>query len=238
MKSLQDNQTLDVKGVVLDVDGTLVDSNHQHACAWCAALEASGFAAPYATVRRLIGMGGDKLFPRMTGFAEDTPIGVETGTRRAEIFRSKYLPHLEPFAGTREMVKQWLDAGIAIAIASSADKRDLMDLLKIANVDDLIEQIASSEDAERSKPDPGIVKAAVDKLKVPRGHVLMVGDTPYDVEAAALAGIRTIAFRSGGWADEELVGALHIYDGPWACTWQLDCAPSRLSLILGRVANR
>lgn len=217
-----------ISAIVLDVDGTLVDSNQQHARAWCEALEANGFRASYAVVRKLIGMGGDKLFPRMTGFAEDTPIGKKASKLRGDIFRKKYLPKIKALRGSREMVQRMSRSGVEIAIATSADEKDLRALLEIADVADLIEKKASSADAKRSKPDPGIVTAALRKLDVPKKKVLMVGDTPYDIEAAALAGIRTIAFRSGGgWTDDELVGALEICDGPWelAERWSVLSAP-------------
>jgi len=113
-------------------------------------------------------------------------------------------------------------AGLAIAIASSADRSELTELLEIARIADLVEEHASSDDAAESKPDPEIVRAALAKLGVPEEHVLMVGDTPYDIEAAALAGLRTIAFRCGrGWTDDDLVGALEIRDGPWDLARQL-----------------
>ena len=204
-----------IRAVVLDVDGTLVDSNDHHARAWCEALEANGFRASYATVRKLIGMGGDKLFPRMTGLSVKTRLGKEVSKVRGDIFRSKYLPEIRPLAGSRDLVERFKKAGIAIVIATSASKKDLKALLEIADVADLIKDYVSASDAERSKPDPDIVETALKKLAVPKKKVLMIGDTPYDIEAAALAGIRTIAFRSGGvWTDDELVGALEVYDGP------------------------
>jgi HAD superfamily hydrolase (TIGR01509 family) len=160
-------------------------------------------------------MGGDKLFPRITGLSEDTPLGKEVSKARGAIFRSKYLPEIKAFSGSRELVERLREASMVVVIATSADKQDLTALLEIADVEDLIEDHVSASDAERSKPDPDIVKAALKRLAVPKEQVLMIGDTPYDIEAAALAGIRTIAFRSGGvWTDDDLVGALEIYDGP------------------------
>jgi HAD superfamily hydrolase (TIGR01509 family) len=206
-----------LKGIVLDVDGTLVDSNDQHARAWCRALTAMGFQAPFTVVRRLIGMGGDKLFPRMTGMREDTAIGRRVGKLRARIFREEYLDRIRPFEGSRRLVQQLLDGGTKIAIASSAEERERDALLEIAGVSALLPKKAKRTSAKHSKPDPDIVRSALRTLRLPKEHVLMVGDTPYDIEAAALAGIRTIALRCGGaWRDDDLVGAVAIYDGPSA----------------------
>lgn len=214
-----------IKGIVLDVDGTLVDSNDQHARAWCGALEAHGLRAPYAPVRKLIGMGGDKLFPRLTGLREDTAMGKGVAKLRGEIFRREYLPRIEPFEGSREMVQSLLDHGIKIAIASSAESRERDALLEVAGVAELLARNAKRANAARSKPDPEIVKTALRKLRLPRGRVLMIGDTPYDVQAAALAGIRTIALRCGrGWRDDDLVGAIAIHDDPSALVSVLETA--------------
>jgi HAD superfamily hydrolase (TIGR01509 family) len=159
-------------------------------------------------------MGGDKLVPALTGWSKDDPRVEKLGQRRGEIFRQRYLPHIQPFPGTRELLTALHEAGLKLAVASSAEKEELEPLLERAGAADLIQHKASSDDAESSKPDPDIVHAALRPLGLPRSDVVMIGDTPYDVEAATRAGIPIIAFRSGGWDDESLKGAREIYDGP------------------------
>jgi HAD superfamily hydrolase (TIGR01509 family) len=230
-----------IRGVIFDVDGTLVDSNDAHARAWEEAFreaghpanghasersgihsrEASGgsrgrdASAPlFNKIRSLIGMGGDKLVPALTGWSKDDPRVEKLGGRRGEIFRERHLPHIQPFPRTRELLLALRAAGLKLAVATSAEKEELEPLLERAGASDLIEHKASSDDAESSKPDPDIVQAALRRLGLPKSDVVMIGDTPYDVEAATRAGIPIIAFRSGGWDDESLKGAREIYDGP------------------------
>jgi HAD superfamily hydrolase (TIGR01509 family) len=202
------------RGVIFDVDGTLVDSNDAHARAWEEAFRDAGHPVPYEDIRPLIGMGGDKLVPAVTGWNKDDPRVERVGKRRGEIFRERYLPHVRAFPGAPELVSALKASGLKLAVASSAEKQELEPLLERAGAADLIEHKASSDDADRSKPDPDIVQAALRRLGLPESGVVMVGDTPYDVEAAARAGIVAIAFRSGGWNDESLNGARGIYDGP------------------------
>jgi len=203
-----------IRGVIFDVDGTLVDSNDAHARAWEEAFRDVGHPVPFEKIRPLIGMGGDKLVPAVTGWPRDDPRVERVGKRRGHIFRERYLPHVRAFPGARELVAALKEAGARLAVASSAEKEELEPLLERAGAADLIEHKASSDGAERSKPDPDIVHAALQRLRLPKGDVVMIGDTPYDVEAAARAGIGAIALRSGGWDDESLRGAQQIYDGP------------------------
>jgi phosphoglycolate phosphatase-like HAD superfamily hydrolase len=202
-----------VRGAILDVDGTLVDSNDAHARAWVEALAEGGFDVPFARVRRLIGMGGDKLLPEVTGLDEDHPRAKPVGERRGAIFKAKYLPTLRAFPGTRELIGRMREEGLKLAIASSAQPDELEPLLRLAGAAELIEAASSAEDVESSKPDPDVVHAALGRLRLQPPEVLMIGDTPYDVEAAARAGAGAIAFRSGGWDDASLSGAIAIYDG-------------------------
>ena len=212
-------------GAILDVDGTLVDSNDAHARAWVDAFRELGFDVPYEKVRPLIGMGGDNLLPVAVGIEEDDPRGERLSKRRGEIFKEKYLKTLKPFPGTRDLLKRMRREGLELAVASSASKADLKPLLEIAQAADLIDSKTSSDDAENSKPDPDIIQAALKRLEMPPGDTLMVGDTPYDIEAAARAGVKTVAFRSGGWKDDGLKGALAVYDGPADLLARFDESP-------------
>jgi HAD superfamily hydrolase (TIGR01509 family) len=201
-------------GVILDVDGTLVDSNDAHAKAWVEALEDGGFDVPFERVRPLIGMGGDKLLPEVTGLPGKHPRSERIGRRRGEIFKARYLPALRPFPKTRELLLRMRDEGLTLAVASSAEPEELEALLTIAGAKDLVRGASSADDVESSKPDPDVVHAALGRLGRDPAFVVMIGDTPYDVEAARRAGVRAIAFRCGGWDDARLGGAVAIYDGP------------------------
>lgn len=214
-----------IRGVIFDVDGTLIDSNDAHARAWVDALEEFGHKVHFEEVRRLIGMGGDKLLPKVTGISSDSPEGKRISGRCSEIFMKQLLPELRAFPGTKELLEELHRRGIKIVIASSAQEEKLRELLKLTGADGVIESATSSSDAEQSKPDPDIVQAALDDLKLPPGEVVMIGDTPYDVEAAARAGLRTIGFRSGGWTDSGLAGAIAVYDGPADLLAQLETSP-------------
>lgn len=214
-----------VRGVILDIDGTLVNSNDAHARAWVEALAEVDVSVEFADVRRLIGMGGDKLLPAVASFDAESKLGQKVGKRRSEIFKQRYLPQLHAFPKTRELLLRMNSAGIQLAVASSANKEDLTALLSLAKVEDLIEGATSSSDAASSKPDPDIVAAALVKLALGAPHVLMIGDTPYDIEAAARAGIRTIAFRCGGRSDHDLDGAIAIYDNPADLLARFDTSP-------------
>jgi HAD superfamily hydrolase (TIGR01509 family) len=203
-----------LQGVIFDIDGTLVDSNDAHAESWVDTFAEAGYDVPFDVVRPLIGMGGDKLLPKAAQIESDSEEGKRLTKRRSEIFREKYLPHLEALPGSRELVTRVRDDGLTPLVATSAKDNELKALLEAAQVDDLMEEKATSSDAKRSKPDPDIVRAAIDQSGIPRENLIMIGDTPYDVEAASRAGVRVIGFRCGGWSDNELRGAAEIYDGP------------------------
>ena len=198
---------------ILDVDGTLVDSNDAHAQAWVTAFNEAGMDVSYDRVRRAIGMGGDKLIPHVSGLGAETTAGRGISRRRAEIFRSDYLPHLSAFPRVRELVQQFLADGYRVVVASSAQASELDPLLEIAGIADLLHSRTSSDDAKRSKPDPDIVAAALARSGAEPAQAVMIGDTPYDVEAALRAGIAIVGVESGGWGRSELYGAVEVHPG-------------------------
>jgi len=213
------------KAILLDIDGTLVDSNDAHAHAWVAAFAESGVTVDFARVRRCIGMGGDKLMPEVSGIAEDSPQGRLISQRRGEIFTTEWLPRLRPFRDVNRLVAALNARGVRLVAASSAKKTELRALLDLAGVASMLDGATSSDDAEESKPDPDIIEAALKQAHAGPGEAVMIGDTPYDVEAAARAGVAAIAFRCGGWRDEDLTGAIAIYDGAWDLFARLDESP-------------
>jgi HAD superfamily hydrolase (TIGR01509 family) len=200
-----------IRGVLLDLDGTLLDSNDAHAHAWLEAMSASGFYPTYEEVRRCIGMGGDFLLPEVLGVASDSETGKTISRRRGEIFSRKYLYQLRPFPEARHLVERLCRDGLRALVASSSRREELQEMMAIVGIADLVEATSAS-DVENSKPEPDVVEAALAKLQLPAAEVVLLGDTPYDLQAAARAGVSVIAVRSGGWEDEHLAGALIIYD--------------------------
>ena len=203
-----------IQGVILDVDGTLVDSNDAHAKAWVEAMAENGYTVAFERVRPLIGMGGDKVLPETIGVDKHCELGKRISNRRKEIFMKRYLPGIRAFPGAKELLEKMRKSGLKIAIASSAEKDELQALLQIVGASDLVEEETSSQDAKRSKPDPDVMQVTLERVGLPANRVLMIGDTPFDIEAAQKVKVGTIAFRCGGWKDSDLAGAIAIYDGP------------------------
>ncbi len=200
-----------IRGVILDVDGTLVDSNDAHAHAWAEAMSEQGFHPEFSEVRRRIGMGGDYLVKETLNIDPDGEPGSSIKKRRKEIFTSRYMPSLKPFPRTRDLLEKMRESGLKL-VAASASKEDVVkELLKKTGVVHLLEDFTSDSDVENSKPEPDVVQAALKKLGMNPDEVIMIGDTPYDLEAGARAGIKVIAFRSGGWSDDDLSGAAAVY---------------------------
>jgi len=201
--------------VLLDIDGTLIDSNDAHARAWVASLAEFRYVVSFERIRPLIGKGGDKILPELVGLDAESPEAQRMGELRGEIFRTRELPHLQATPGARDLLTRFRDEGWELSVATSAKADDVRATLEQAGVADLIETATSSDDAEHSKPDPDIVRAALQRSQRPASHAVMLGDTPYDIEAASRARVRIVALRCGGyWSDEALRGAEAIYDDP------------------------
>ncbi len=214
-----------IRGVILDVDGTLIDSNDALARAWLEAMAQYGHFIPYEQIRWLIGEGGDKLMPQTLGLPAQSEEGKKISARRKAVFNQLYMPTLQAFPDTRELVQRMRDGGLKVAIGSSAKQDELEAELRIANIDDLIDVVASGSDVEHSKPSPSIVEVALAKLALAPDAVVMIGDTPYDIEAAAKAHVGTIAMRTGGWTDKELARAIAIYNDPADLLAHYDTSP-------------
>jgi HAD superfamily hydrolase (TIGR01509 family) len=214
-----------IRGVILDVDGTLVLSNDAHAQSWMEAMADFGYYVTYEKVRPLIGMGGDKVLPETIGLQKDSEEGIKISAKRKEIFKKRYLPVLQAAPGSRELLEYMRVQGLKLAIASSSEKDELKALLQVAGASDLVQEVTSSSDASRSKPDPDVMQVTLQRIGLPANQVLMLGDTPYDIEAAAKVGVGTIALRCGGWTDPELKGALAIYNDPADLLDHYDTSP-------------
>lgn len=204
-------------GVMLDIDGTLVLSNDAQAQAWVEAFTAFGHELEFAQVRPLIGMGGDRIIPKfLPGFSDQEGEGKKIADRRKKLIIDKFAVNLAPANGSRDLIIKMQQQGLRLLIASSATSEELSVLLRVARVDDLLSQdeATTSSDAEASKPEPDLIQVALEKLGMQADRVVMIGDTPYDIEAAQKVGIKTIAFRCGGFNDEQLKNAIAIYNDP------------------------
>jgi HAD superfamily hydrolase (TIGR01509 family) len=201
----------EVRGVLLDIDGTLLDSNDAHARAWVEAFAEFDKVVKFEDVRRLIGMGGDRLMPKLTGIDSESTLGEQISGRRRALFLQSYLPKLRPFPKVRELLETLRRRDLVLVIATSAGPDELEPLLRQAEIRDLIDEKTSSGDADESKPAPDIIEAAIERSGVSARELVMLGDTPYDVTASKRAGVPCIAVRSGGWNDADLADAVAIY---------------------------
>lgn len=214
--------------VILDVDGTLIDSVNLHARAWQDALREFGHEVSLDDLRPQIGKGGDQLLPLFLPRDELEAVGEAVNERRSQIFKERYLHDIQPFPMVRELLERMQAHGLRIALASSAKKDELAAYKKAARIEDLLHAETSTDDAERSKPDPDIFEAAMQRLGSPDAeHVIVIGDTPWDAEAAGKAGLRTVGLLCGGWPEEDLrqAGCIATYHNPADLLDQYDRSP-------------
>jgi HAD superfamily hydrolase (TIGR01509 family) len=203
-----------IQAVLFDVDGTLVDSNDLHAVCWREAFSHFGHDLPLRRVRQQIGKGGDKLIPSLLPDLDERQ-REEIEEYRGTLFKQEYLPRVIPFPGVRALFERLYAGGKKIVLASSSKQEEVDYHLDLIGARDLVTATTSRSDVEHSKPSPDIFASALAKV-APSGpdEVVVVGDTPYDVEAARKLGIRTLAVRSGGFSDDDLVeaGAAELHD--------------------------
>jgi HAD superfamily hydrolase (TIGR01509 family) len=200
--------------VLLDIDGTLIDSNDAHAACWVEALAAFGHRVEFARVRKLIGMGGDKLLPELTGISKDSDDGRTIAARRQSLFIERYVQHLKAFPKAKSLLRRMREQHLELVVATSAHEQELDRLLELLDAGELLRDTTSSSEAKHSKPDQDIIEAALHKCGSDASEALMLGDTPYDIEAAGRMHVPTVALRCGGWSDEALKDAIAIYDSP------------------------
>jgi HAD superfamily hydrolase (TIGR01549 family) len=206
-----------IKGVVFDVDGTLLDSVELHARAWQETLRSFGHVPPYEQIRKQIGKGGDQLLATLLPASEVESHGKQIENFRQDLFRSKYLDKVHAFPRVRELFQRIRMDGRRIVLASSAKAEELQAYKRIADIEDLVDGNTSSSEAPRSKPYPDIFQAALDQLRpIVLTEAIAVGDTPYDAQAAGKAGLSTIGFTGGPFTEAELreAGCVTVYRGP------------------------
>jgi HAD superfamily hydrolase (TIGR01509 family) len=238
----------ELKAIIFDIDGTLVDSVDLHARAWQEAFAHFGHQIEFAAVRSQIGKGGDQLMPAFLPRDEVASHGEEIETYRSELFKEKYLPKVHSFPAVRDLVQRIKQLGPSIVLASSAKGEELAAYKRIAGILDLVDEETSSDDAEKSKPHPDIFQAALERLggDVRPDEVIVIGDSPYDAEAAGKLALRTIGVLSGGFAEHDLrqAGCLSVYRDPADLLQHLDewAKPSpvagerRWGPLFGRIA--
>ncbi|MEH3064012.1 MAG: HAD family hydrolase [Methylobacterium radiotolerans] len=206
-----------MRAVIFDIDGTLLDSVDLHARAWVEAFAHFGVETGFAEVRRQIGKGGDELMPVFLSEERIAREGETIEAYRSDLFKRRFLSEVRPFPGVRPLFEHIRSAGLKIALASSGKRSEVEHYTEILEIGDLVDVATSSDDADRSKPHPDIFEAALAKLDgVPPDAIIVVGDTPYDAEAAAKAGLRTVGLLCGGFPEADLraAGCAAIYRDP------------------------
>jgi HAD superfamily hydrolase (TIGR01549 family) len=199
------------RAAILDIDGTLVDTNYQHAVAWYRAFRQSDVILPIWRIHRAIGMGGDQLVANFIGAERDEEIGDDIRAAEKALYLSM-IEEVEPFEGAHEFVVALKEAGHTVVLASSAKSDELDHYLDLLGVRDVVDAWTSSADVETTKPAPDLVNAALEKADT--DDAVMVGDTPWDIEAAKKADVPTIAVMTGGFGRDELrdAGAVALFD--------------------------
>jgi HAD superfamily hydrolase (TIGR01509 family) len=213
-----------LKAILFDIDGTLVDSNQSHILAWQQALRDAGHEFDESTIHDQIGKGADNLVPALLPSASEEE-AERLGDAHGRIFKECYFDQLRPFPGARDLLARCKEAGYKVVLASSATGEELDHHLELLGARELVDGFTSADDVGCSKPCPDIFETARQKAGVSADEALVIGDTPYDIEAARKAGIRTIAVRSGRFDDRALSGALAIFDDVAELLARFDASP-------------
>ncbi len=198
---------------ILDIDGTLVDTNYQHALAWYRAFRAHGIVLPVWRIHRHIGMGGDQLVEALTDERTDRELGDQIREEEKRRY-FKLIGEVEPMDGSRELIEDLKRRDHRVVLASSAKNDEVEHYLDQLDARELADAWTTSADVEATKPQPDLVHAALERIGAPPQDALMVGDTPWDVEAAKRADVGTVAVRTGGFGAEELreAGAVAVFE--------------------------
>ena len=221
------------RGVLFDVDGTLIDSSYIHTIAWWGAFRQHGYDIPMASIHHFVGMGGDRLVDSLLPGDRDRSLDPDVMASHGALYASHW-PALRAFDGVKELLAQCHAGGLAVALASSARKKDLEVMKGILDADAFIDGATSANDAKESKPSPDILVAALETIGVDAADAVFIGDAVWDMKAAAALGIPAIAVTCGGVSAGELrdAGAVEVYDGP------RDLLQNLPSSTLGRLLAR
>ncbi len=205
-----------IRAVIFDLDGTVVDSNELHVDAWDETFRHYGKQFSRQELHRQIGKGGDQYLPVFLDEREMHEIGKEVEAFRADVFKRKYLARVKAFPKVKELFQRIRDDGKRIALASSGNADEVTHYVELAELGELFETQTTKSDVDHSKPRPDVFFAALRHLGTPADETIVIGDTPYDVQAAKKAGMGTIGLRCGGFPEDELLayGAVAVYDDP------------------------
>jgi HAD superfamily hydrolase (TIGR01509 family) len=198
---------------ILDIDGTLVDTNYQHTIAWYRAFRQNDIVLPLWRIHRHIGMGGDQLIAALTDERTDEEKG--DAIRAAEkVLYMAMIEEVEPLDGARDLIERLRDSGKAVVLASSAKGDEVQHYLELLDVRELADDWTTSADVDATKPQPDLVNAALEKAGAEPGDAVMLGDTPWDCKAAERAGVETVAVLTGGFSEQELrdAGAIAVFE--------------------------
>ena len=211
-------------GAILDIDGTLVDTNYQHTIAWYRAFRQHGIVLPIWRIHRHIGMGGDHLVEALAGEQADDEVGDDIRDAEKALYLS-LIEEVELMNGARDLIFELKKRGSQIVLASSAKQKEVDHYLNLLDVRDDVEGWTSSADVESTKPSPDLVQTALEKLD--GNEAVMVGDSTYDCEAAKRANVQTIAVLTGGFSEQELkdAGAVEVFDSIVELVKRLDETP-------------
>ena len=207
--------------VILDIDGTLVDTNYQHAIAWFRAFRRHRIVLPTWRIHRHQGMGGDQLVPTLIGEARADEVGDAIRSSEKELY-AELMDEVEPMEGARDLIIDLRERGHSVILASSAKQEEVDHYLQLLDASDLVDGWTTSADVEATKPQPDLVHAAIDKGA--GQEAVMVGDTTFDCEAARRAGVQTVAVLTGGFSPEELreAGAVAVFESVQELRERLD----------------
>ena len=217
-----------IKAVIFDIDGTLIDTVDLHAAAWVEALRHFGFEVAYQDMRAQIGKGGDQILHGLLPPDAVEQKGEEIKDFRSDLFKREYLAKAKPFPGVRDLFERIRASGQKAVLASSGNADEVEQYKDIAGIADLIDAATSSDDAERSKPFPDIFEAALAELApLKPEEAVVVGDTPYDAEAARNAGLKAVGVLSGGFSEQALreAGCIAVYRDTQDLFQQYEASP-------------
>jgi HAD superfamily hydrolase (TIGR01549 family) len=221
--ALHPPRNVKLQAILLDIDGTLIDSNDQHTDCWVEAFARFDQSVEWDVIRGQIGKGGDLLVPDVLQAREMRSFGEELKKYRGELWKEKYMRTVQPFRGAVDAIRALHELGIKLALASSSNPEEVEYYVELLGVGDLLEGTTSKEDAEFSKPSPEIFRAALERVKSDPARTLAVGDTPYDILAAHRTPVPIAAVLCGGFPRESLAKAELLFDDVPAMVKELSC---------------
>ncbi|HKH41852.1 MAG TPA: HAD family hydrolase [Solirubrobacterales bacterium] len=197
---------------ILDVDGTLVDTNYHHAIAWFRAFRRHFLTLQVWRIHRHIGMGGDQLVAALAGDEVEERLGDSIREAESELYR-ELIDEVQTMQGSRRLIEELKDADNSVVLASSAKDWEVEHYLELLDAKEIVDAWTTSDDVEQTKPEPDLVHAALDKVGGRPEDSMLIGDTVWDVEAAHRAGVDTLAVRTGGFSEQELrdAGAREVF---------------------------